>query len=334
MRIWEIMESLPISMVKPYMGAWDRRYHDDLFNRFRRYWQDDRGYRIIYPFQARITTVDDESNQAVMERVCRTLNTLVEMTMLEEFWKAGPAYRFLPMWKRPDDFESGWRKYHQGYTEGVIAGQRIGKILQKSLTYLTKVKGDLALRLEENPKLEKDIGFSILSDKIDELSNSLPALLKDFNEDPYRKEDFTGQELQIVISRHPYDIAGMSTDRGWTSCTNLIDGQKKHYVMGFVKSHILIAYLCRKGDDDIRNPIARINLTVFVNPDDPKDYVLFQTDDSIYGQPSSMFLKKIKAMLRVVNGSKADTLYCGLPDEPYFSQYTYRVGGTYPERKS
>ena len=69
--------------------------------------------------------------------------------------------------------------------------------------------------------------------------------------------------LSVVISRHPYDVAGMSTDRGWTSCMNLIDGVNKHYVAKDVKEGSLIAYLVDSNDLNIQSPKARILMRVF-----------------------------------------------------------------------
>lgn len=69
--------------------------------------------------------------------------------------------------------------------------------------------------------------------------------------------------MSVVISRHPYDVAGMSTDRGWTSCMNLIDGVNKHYVDKDVKAGSLIAYLVDSNDLNIQSPKARILMRVF-----------------------------------------------------------------------
>ena len=69
--------------------------------------------------------------------------------------------------------------------------------------------------------------------------------------------------MTVVFSRHPYDVAGMSTDRGWTSCMNLIDGVNKHYVDKDVKAGSLIAYLVDANDLNIQSPKARILMRVF-----------------------------------------------------------------------
>lgn len=70
-------------------------------------------------------------------------------------------------------------------------------------------------------------------------------------------------QLVVVFSRHPYDIAGMSTDRGWSSCMNLIDGSNSHYVEQDVKHGSIIAYLVSKDDVNIRQPKARILMRVY-----------------------------------------------------------------------
>jgi hypothetical protein len=69
-------------------------------------------------------------------------------------------------------------------------------------------------------------------------------------------------DLQVVISRHPYDIIGMSTDRGWTTCHDLNDkrygGEHLHMVKYLLSRGCLVAYLIRKNDRNIENPISRI----------------------------------------------------------------------------
>ena len=86
-----------------------------------------------------------------------------------------------------------------------------------------------------------------------------PALKKMFDSDPQRKSiaNATRSRQLICISMHPYDIAGMSTDRGWVSCMNLKDGSNKKYVKQDVANGTLIAYLIDPQDKNINKPIAR-----------------------------------------------------------------------------
>lgn len=92
-----------------------------------------------------------------------------------------------------------------------------------------------------------------------------PELQKVFAEDKTRsnaKKAAQGNQM-VVISRHPYDIAGMSTDRGWISCMNLIAGSNAKYVMDDVRQGSIIAYLVNKDDINLQRPSGRILLRVY-----------------------------------------------------------------------
>lgn len=86
-----------------------------------------------------------------------------------------------------------------------------------------------------------------------------PSAKKAFDSDPNRKSltNATRNHQLICISMHPYDIAGMSTDRGWTSCMNLRGGSNKKYVKQDVANGVLVAYLIEPQDKNINKPIAR-----------------------------------------------------------------------------
>jgi hypothetical protein len=79
-------------------------------------------------------------------------------------------------------------------------------------------------------------------------------------------------DLQVVISRHPYDIIGMSTDRGWTTCHDLDDkrygGAHLHGLMDDLHRGTLVAYIIRKGDRNIKNPLSRC--------------LIFRRDDTLF----------------------------------------------------
>lgn len=84
------------------------------------------------------------------------------------------------------------------------------------------------------------------------------------------------KDTVIIISKHPYDIAGMSTGRGWTSCHNIRDGGFRHYVPLSIVGGCLIAYLCRNNDTkvgetnnckkvNIGNPLGRILIKPYIH---------------------------------------------------------------------
>jgi len=109
------------------------------------------------------------------------------------------------------------------------------------------------------------------------------GLLKQFVEDPIRKQDVAKEsEFKVVISRHPYDLYGMSTDRDWSSCMQLAqsavgeykksssDGINKHYIASDVKYGTLVSYLVSSSDIDkttgkikIKRPLSRILMKPF-----------------------------------------------------------------------
>ena len=69
-------------------------------------------------------------------------------------------------------------------------------------------------------------------------------------------------DLKVVISRHPYDIIGMSTGRGWSTCLDLDDSRynKEHLggLRGMLSRGCMVAYLIRGNDMNIKNPISRV----------------------------------------------------------------------------
>jgi hypothetical protein len=76
--------------------------------------------------------------------------------------------------------------------------------------------------------------------KLDKLG--LGHALKIFVEDPLRAATEQPRYL-AVLSRHPYDIAGMSTGRSWTSCTNLSSGVMKKHIPNYIKYGFLVLYM-------------------------------------------------------------------------------------------
>lgn len=128
-----------------------------------------------------------------------------------------------------------------------------------------------------------------------------PIVIKKFVNDLKRSASKTKQE--VVISRHPYDIAGMSTNRGWRSCMNLEDGKHKKYVPIDVKEGTLIAYLINTDDKNINHPIARLLIKPFVNIINKKEFVL-GIENRIYGTGSPEFRKTVLDWADKINERK------------------------------
>lgn len=84
---------------------------------------------------------------------------------------------------------------------------------------------------------------------------------------------------QIVISRHPHDVAGMSSGRGWGSCMTLPTyesdrdaGANNRYLTNDLAQGTLTAYLTKHGDDKVESPIGRVNIKPFIQSGKPTIY--------------------------------------------------------------
>jgi len=129
-----------------------------------------------------------------------------------------------------------------------------------------------------------------------------PTTAQTFANDPVRQASKSSEKL-VAISRHPYDIGGMSTDRGWTSCMNLKTGSNKKYVDMDVKSGTVIAYLIDSNDKNIQNPQARMLIKPFVNIAGTPD-IAFGVENRVYGTAPPSFSKTVVAWADKINHSR------------------------------
>jgi hypothetical protein len=135
-----------------------------------------------------------------------------------------------------------------------------------------------------------------------------PSTAQIFANDPGRQATKKNNKL-VVISRHPYDIAGMSTDRGWTSCMNLDDGNNRKFVPLDIKAGTIIAYLINANDKNIENPQARMLIKPFVNLYGDHD-IAMGIENKIYGTASLGFKKTVSEWVNKINASrKLDGIY-------------------------
>ncbi len=147
---------------------------------------------------------------------------------------------------------------------------------------------------------------------------------KKYDNDPARTA--TRKELMVVISRHPYDITGMSTDRGWNSCMNLDVAKNPHqigtteFIPVDIKEGTLVAYLINAQhqnitgqqynsskaikSDSLANPIARVLIKPYINMQDPKK-VLLGVEDKIYGSAPIEFKNTVLNWVNKINGNNS-----------------------------
>jgi hypothetical protein len=151
----------------------------------------------------------------------------------------------------------------------------------------------------------------------DEARKQIEDLIAKYNAIPEVKlyRENKTKTFYIVFSKHRYDVAGMSTGRGWTSCMNLYSGINAQYIQHDVRGGTLVAYLVRNDDLNIENPVARIAIKPFVSVEDPSN-VLYQAEQRAYGTPPVGFLDEVNMLLANAQSDKQgifklrDTLYC------------------------
>lgn len=207
---------------------------------------------------------------------------------------------------------SQYRKYVKGWDKGRYAeafnkasgdkdrnAYRIYIPINRPKIEPLDVPEDISRAVEEQGYVIEDYRAGIATDKtgkrrmrIGRLLGKHKELQKKFNEDKLRAA--SKQEHVICISRHPYDVAGMSTDRGWTSCMNLVDGSNKHYVFSDVKYGGLIAYLIEKKDIDLKRPVARVLIKPFHNTENGGTIMVA---DGVYGTNVKGFVKTVQDWL-------------------------------------
>jgi hypothetical protein len=125
---------------------------------------------------------------------------------------------------------------------------------------------------------------------------SSDAAKNKFANDPNRQAQ---GNYSIVISRHPYDVAGMSTDRGWNSCMNL-DCDSKQFKED-IQGGMLVAYLIRSDDLDIKNPVARVAIRPYV--DIFNGQTLYGASTEIYGTAPAAFKHAVVELTNSLNNA-------------------------------
>ena len=171
-------------------------------------------------------------------------------------------------------------------------------------------------------KAKDKYGCSVKIGKILQSTNE-PVLLKTFNNDPVRTSARLHNNLQVVISRHPYDVAGMSTNRSWTSCMKMASdiydqtadssgrygpGEMAHFLPEDIKHGTHVAYLTQKGDNTIQNPIARIALKPY--HEDKSVRVILRPEPKTYGNaPASSFEHTVNDWTQEHFPMKENTFY-------------------------
>lgn len=108
----------------------------------------------------------------------------------------------------------------------------------------------------------------------------------------------SNQNLVIVFSHDPIDIALMSTNRGWTSCMDLNDDSSyRSQVFNKIRYGGMVAYITNEKDVNLENPIGRISIRRFSS----KNYFVLKAEDTVYGAEVNGFKKYVKKVLNENN---------------------------------
>jgi hypothetical protein len=133
-----------------------------------------------------------------------------------------------------------------------------------------------------------------------------PRAKKVYDNDPQRSA-VKNVGAWIVISRHPYDIMGMSFDRGWTSCMHITNGGQSDMLKEDVKAGTLVAYLIRNTDKNINAPVARIAIKPYLHEDD--DTIRILTPGPVYGTAGPTFTAIVSDFCSEYNASSKTGMY-------------------------
>lgn len=157
--------------------------------------------------------------------------------------------------------------------------------------YLTKMKYDVVkldyihgkftyvMKTQRGDK-ERDMNIGKVLTKAAKTDEKAKELLDQFSNDPLRlTSNLDAKKLLIVLSNHAYDIAGMSTDRKWTSCMNIINGSNARWVKEDIKWGTVVAYLVEENDKNINNPLGRILIKPYF---DENNAVVYFPEPTVY----------------------------------------------------
>jgi len=280
-------------------------------------------------------------------------NEALKPSQFRKYVNAFDKERYADIFKELGDLYSNDRNYYRIYiplikeeVTGYISTthELIDKFLaENDCEIVDYVKGVAKFRSAKNTST---IGKLLNKFKNEELS-------KQFVSDEKRKTltSTDKEDLLVVISRHPYDIAGSDTDRDWTNCmtigtdksnrlTKLMDelekiklsdnqnvkelkdkindykedGKNIKYLIEEVKEGSLISYLIRSNGRNIESPLAVLNIKPFVGEN--KDTILLPSKN-MYGIKRPEFKKTVENILNQYFNKDLKSLKYGIHKNVY-----------------
>ena len=148
----------------------------------------------------------------------------------------------------------------------------------------------------------------------------MEEILKVFSSDPSRSASQQNTKFKIVFCRHPYDIAGKSTYRGWTSCMSIHGNRNNSDVKADIEHGTVEAYCVKDGDEAIKNPVCRVSLKPYVNLIHP-EFRTMGVEGRVYGQPVPGFKKRVRELAEEFFPVTAPGVY-SIPESVYKDEIT------------
>lgn len=172
--------------------------------------------------------------------------------------------------------------------------QQIQKIIDKEGYYCPDYRKGYVYKKDDKLK-NKPVKLIKILNKGEKDKDKFVQLKKQFDERLFtsRKQNI---KCEICITHNPYDVAGMSTDRNWTSCMNLDGGAYSQTPLKQVQYGGMCAYLIEKQDRNIEKPIARIAIKRLISDNNS---FMFAAEDVIYGDVG--FANELNFMQKVVD---------------------------------
>lgn len=159
--------------------------------------------------------------------------------------------------------------YLGGYCQKDGRTFKIGKVLNK-------------LKREEVKKVRETIN----EEHAKGVEETFNRIINTFINSEYRTNKKYQDDLMVVFSQDPHDVAKMSYERNWTSCMELGGGGHYESVLCEVSSGGFVAYLITSDDKEIENPLARIHIRRFIN----QNGISFaKPEENVYGNSVSGF---------------------------------------------
>jgi hypothetical protein len=340
-------EALKPSQFRKYVKAFNKERYAEIFKQIGDDYEHDRNYYRVY------IPLKKEKQQGYLSDTHQKIEKFLNDNGLEivDYVEGTAKYKSEGLARKNDEIENiQIRLVGNNFDE---ISQVMGKTIQSGVfskeealdisskmgldLIETSSKGGVSIcKIIDYNKFLEEEGSEIRTVKIGQIFQRLKndELSKLFTSDEKRKAIVSteDEELMVVISRHPYDIAGSDTDRDWTNCmtigtdksnrlTSLMDeleiakkkddeeeiyelerkingykrnGMNVKYLIHEVKEGSVISYLIKANDKNIESPLGVLNIKPYNNK---KESALFSSG-KIYGVERDDFKKTVDVILK------------------------------------